>query len=68
MIREMNEVNGCRVDVDCTNCHISFPYYCEWEDAGEGSEHKKECFICNSMVTFEIGYNPSAGNEVIENE
>ena len=58
----------CTLDVHCPNCSGSFYYHCEWEDSGDGTEHKKKCTICDSMVVFEISYHPSAGNEVIENE
>jgi hypothetical protein len=56
----------CKLNVYCPNCTGSFDYHCEWEDAGEGSEHEKECFTCKSIVSFEINYYPSADNESIK--
>ena len=50
--------------VVCPKCGASFGYQCEWEDAGDGSEHEEQCPRCKTDVVFVIAYSPHITNEV----
>lgn len=53
-----------KVFVDCPNDEcIEMPdYECEYENAGEGSEHELTC-VCGTHIKFNIEYLPSVTNE-----
>ena len=50
--------------VVCPKCKRSFGYQCEWESAGDGSEHEAQCPHCGADVLFVIAYSPHITNEV----
>lgn len=51
--------------VICPNnsCSEFFEFKCEWENAGDGSEHEATCPHCGTNVVFEIAYAPHISNE-----
>ena len=49
----------------CPNdkCCVIFDYECEWENAGDQSEHEAACPECGVKIIFEVNYHPSIENE-----